>query len=86
MKSTFEIALLDDPVEMDIDEVEARRRAPMAEQARLDVLDLQRLAQQRIGQQIDLADRQIIRGAPPGVSAIGAGLLEADRSYSSDRQ
>ena len=40
------------------------RRAPMAEQARLDVLGSQRLAQQRIVEQIDLADREIVRGAP----------------------
>jgi len=30
---------LNDPVEMDIDKVQARRRAPMPEQARLDVID-----------------------------------------------
>ena len=52
-----EIALLDHPVEMRIDEVQPRRRAPMAEQARLDMLRLQRFAQERIVEKIDLPDR-----------------------------
>ncbi len=62
-----EIPRLDDAVEMDIDEIEARRRSPMTEETWLDVLDLQWLAQQWIGKQIYLADRQIIGGAPPSV-------------------
>ena len=49
---------------MRIDEVEARRRSPMSEQPRLDMLGPQRLAQQRIVEQINLADRQIVGGAP----------------------
>ena len=36
----------------------------MAEQPRLDVLGLQRLAQQRVGQQVDLADGQVVGGPP----------------------
>src|ERR1700722_21032529 len=48
-----EIVLLDEPVEVDVDEVEARRRAPVPEETRLDVLLLQRLTQQRIVEQID---------------------------------
>jgi hypothetical protein len=39
---------VDGAVEMDIHELEARRRPPVAEQARLDVLDTQRLPQQRL--------------------------------------
>ena len=58
---------LDEPVEMHVDEVEAGRRAPMAEQARLDVFERQRLVEQRIVEQIDLPDRQIVRGAPVGI-------------------
>ena len=42
-------------------------RAEVAEQPRLDVLGQQRLAQQRVGHQVDLADRQVVRRAPPGV-------------------
>ena len=38
-----QIMLPDQTVEMDVDEIKARRRAPVAQQARLDVLGLQRL-------------------------------------------
>ena len=62
-----EIVLLDQPIEMRVDEVEARRRAPVPEQARLDVLLLERLTQQGIVEQVDLADGQIVGGAPIGV-------------------
>src|SRR6202043_4025561 len=36
-------ARLDDPVEMDVDKVQPRCRPPMAEQARLDVREFERL-------------------------------------------
>ena len=49
---------------MRIDEILPRRRAPVAEQARLDVFGAQRLAQQRVVEQVNLPDRQIVRGAP----------------------
>ncbi len=65
------VQLPDDPVEMDIDEVQAGRGAPMSEQPRLDMLPFQRLAQQRIGQQVDLAHRQVVRRPPPGVHQPG---------------
>src|ERR1700675_4383200 len=45
---------IDEPIEMEIDEVQSRRRAPMAEQAGLDVFEFQRLAQQGILQQVYL--------------------------------
>ena len=62
-----EVIILDQPVQMDIDEIQSRGRAPMAEQAGLDVLKLERLFQQRIILQVDLPDRKIVRGAPIGV-------------------
>src|SRR5213078_4113183 len=65
----LEAVALDDPVEMGVEEVQARRGPPVAEQPRLDVLDAQRLAQQRVVEQVDLADREVIRGAPVGVEA-----------------
>jgi hypothetical protein len=37
------------------------------EQPRLDVLEPQRLAQQRVVAQVDLADGEVVGGAPPGV-------------------
>ena len=62
-----QLARPDRPVHVGVDEVEPRGRAPMSEQPRLDVLGPERLAQQRVVEQIDLPDRQIVRGAPPGV-------------------
>ena len=59
-----EIVLLDDPIQMRVNEILAGCRAPVAEQHALDVLRLQRLAQQRIIAQINLPDCQIIRGPP----------------------
>src|SRR6202012_3943491 len=55
-----EVESADHAIEMGIDEVQARRRPPMAEQARLDVLSPQRFAQQGIVEQIDLADRKVV--------------------------
>ena len=56
--------LANEPVEMHVDEAQARRRSPVTEQARLDVLGTQRLAQQRVVVQIDLTDGEVIRSAP----------------------
>jgi hypothetical protein len=51
----------------------------MAQQARLDVLQPQRLAQQRVREQVDLPDREVVRGAPVGVQAGQlAGLQSGD--------
>src|SRR5690606_24777664 len=55
----IEVMLFDDPIQMSVDEIQTWRRAPMAEQTRFDVLRLQRLVQERIVEQINLADRQI---------------------------
>ena len=49
---------------MDIDEILSRRCAPMPEQTRLDVLFCKRFPKQRIVEEIDLTDAQIICGAP----------------------
>ena len=62
-----QVIALDDPIEMHAEHVQARRRAPVAEQPRLDVLALERLSQERIVEQVDLADRQVIGGPPVGV-------------------
>ena len=48
---------LDDPVEVDVEHVQARRRAPVTEQSRLDVLAAERPLQERVVEQVDLADR-----------------------------
>ena len=62
-----QVVLVDDAVQMDIDEVQPGRGAPVAEQARFDVRQLERLPQQRIVVEIDLPDRQIVRRPPIGV-------------------
>jgi hypothetical protein len=59
-----EILLLDDAVEMNIDEVQSRRRAPVTQQSRFDVISLERFFQKRVVIELDLTDRQIIRGVP----------------------
>ncbi len=59
-----ESANLDHPVEVGVHEVQAGRGAPVAEQPGLDVRGLQGLAQQRVGHEVDLADREIVGGAP----------------------
>src|ERR1700721_4675285 len=54
----IEIVFLDQPIEVRVDEVEAGRRTPMPEKARLDVLLLEGLTEHRIVEQIDLTDGQ----------------------------
>ena len=62
-----EVVRLDQAVQMDPEEIEPRRRPPMAEQAGLDVLEGQRFLEQRVLVEIDLSHGEIVRGAPPGV-------------------
>ena len=61
------IELLDDPVQVYIDEVLARRRTPMPDHKGFDVGKLEWLAQQRIVVEVDLPNRQVIGGAPVGI-------------------
>ena len=63
-------ALLDDPPGMDVDEVQARGGPPVAQEPGLDVLRPERLAQERVVQEVDLADREVVRGAPVGVDPL----------------
>ena len=62
-----QVILFDDPVQVCVDEVLARRGAPMPDHQGLDVRQLERLLQQRVVVEIDLADRQIVGGPPIGV-------------------
>jgi hypothetical protein len=62
--------LPDQPVQMDVDEVQPGRRAPVAEQPRLDVIELERRGEQRVVEEIDLPDRQVVGRAPLGVDAV----------------
>ena len=63
----FRVILLDDAIQMNVDEILAGRRSPVAQEPGLDVLELQGFVQQRVVEQIDLADRQVIGGPPVGV-------------------
>ena len=62
-----ELAGRDGAVHVRIDEIQARGRAPVAQQPRLDVRKAQLLAQQRVVHQVDLAHGQVVGRAPPGV-------------------
>ena len=57
----------DRAVQVHPDQVQAGRRPEMPEQARLHVLGAQRLAEQRVVEQVDLPDREVVRRAPVGV-------------------
>ena len=59
-----EVVLLDQPVQVNVDEVQTRRRSPVAEEPRLDVFLCQGLLEQRVVVEIDLADRQVVGGPP----------------------
>ena len=52
----IEISFADRPVHVGVYEAEARRRAEMAKESRLDVLGRQPFAEKRIVEQIDLPD------------------------------
>ena len=58
------VAVADDPVQVGVDEIESGGGAPMPQQSRFDVVGGQRLGEQRIIQQVDLPDRQVIGGTP----------------------
>jgi hypothetical protein len=75
-----EIPFPDHSVQVGVEEVESGRRPPVTEEPRLDVLGPQRLAQQRIVEQIDLPDAQVVGRPPPRVDTSdlvgGDGTLE----------
>ena len=62
-----------DPVEVGVDQVQAGRGAPVAEQPRLDVLRAKGFGQQRVAEQVDLPHRQVVGSAPPGVDGVEFG-------------
>ncbi len=63
----IQVILLDDPVQVHVDEVLTRHCTPVPDHQRLYVRQFQRLLQQRIVVQINLADRHIVGGAPIGI-------------------
>ena len=66
-KNHVEITRFDDAVQVHVKQIEARRRTPMAEQPRLYVFEPDRFFQKGIVEQINLANRQVVCGTPPGV-------------------
>src|SRR5262249_47592416 len=58
------IAFLDKPVEVDINEAESRRGAPVPKQPRLDMFGPQWLPQESIVLKVDLPDGKIVGGLP----------------------
>jgi hypothetical protein len=66
----------DRPVQVGVDEVQSGRGPPVPQQPRLHVFRAQRLAQQRVPHQVDLADRQVVRRPPPGVHRLQLSLVE----------
>ncbi len=61
------VVFLDDSIQVRVNEILTRRRAPVSEQHALDVGKRQRLLQQRVVAEIDLSDGQIVGGTPVGV-------------------
>jgi hypothetical protein len=62
-----EIMLFDGAVEMNVDEVQSGRGSPVPQQPRLDVFVPQGLLQERVVEEIDLTDGQIVSRPPIGV-------------------
>ena len=60
----IEVVLLDDPVQVDVDEVLPRGRAPVPEQHVLHIGERQRPLQKRIVTEVDLPHREVV-GCPP---------------------
>ncbi|MNQ89941.1 hypothetical protein D3C85_1052650 [compost metagenome] len=65
-----QIVLFDQAIEVGIDQVQPGCRAPMAKQARLDVLQGQRQLQQRVVLEVNLPHGQIIGGPPIGIQTL----------------
>ncbi len=62
-----EVVLVNDAVAMDVDEIEAGGGAEMAEEAGLDVVEGEGLFEEGVVEEIDLADGEVVGGAPVGV-------------------
>ena len=71
-----EVPLPDDSVGMHVDEVQSRCGPPVTEKARLDVLRAERLSQEWVVEEVDLAHRQVVRRPPPPVETVQLILTE----------
>ena len=75
----------DQPVDVRVQQVQSGSRPPVPEQAGLHVLGRQRLAQQGIGEQVDLADGEVVGRPPPGIDASELVCAERTRRRAVDR-
>src|SRR5262249_3163645 len=73
-----QVIAFDDPVEMDAEHVQTRRGAPVTEQPWLDMFALERLLQEGVVEQVDLADGQVVQG--PKVSVHLAQFFRGERA------
>ena len=71
-----EVPVSDHPVQVGVDQVQSWRGTPVPEQSRLHVLRQQFLGEQRIVEQVDLPDRQVVSGTPPGVDQLEFGRCQ----------
>ena len=71
-----QVTLPNHAVEVCVDEIEARSRAEVPKEPRLYVLRCQRLAEERIVQQIHLPNREVVGGAPVRVEELELGVLK----------
>jgi len=69
----------DDAIQVGVDKIESRSGAPVTEQARFDVRQLERLLQERIVVEINLSDREIVRSAPPRMQLAQQFRSQSDR-------
>jgi beta-glucosidase/6-phospho-beta-glucosidase/beta-galactosidase len=73
-----EVAFFNEAVPVGVEEVEARRCAPMTEKARLDVVECERTFKERIVFEVDLADGEVVGGAEVGVDLLE--LIRGERA------
>src|ERR1700752_1607543 len=78
-----EIVLLDEPAQVNIYKRQPWAGSPVSQQTTLDMFRAQRFRQQRIIQQIDHAQAEVIASSPAGVGP--AQLLSAERFFSNRR-
>jgi hypothetical protein len=63
----IQVIFFDNSIEMDVDKVLARRGSPVAQKAGLHMREVERLPEQGVVEQVNLAHRQVIGRAPVGI-------------------
>jgi hypothetical protein len=65
-----EVTLFNEAVPVDVEEVETGRRAPVSEEARLDIIEGKGTFKEWIVFEVNLADGEVVSGAPVGVDSL----------------